>query len=282
MARYRLLFALGSLLYPAWWFVFKASVPGAIDPPAGRVAVGVICFSVLALTFTSRLVAKYVSRVFLACALVMISHTFYLLYLNPGDNHYVAHVFVASFAIGACFISRRQIIIYSVCVMALGIAASFILVNFSKMVFICGLATEIFVSYVAVSSHLHLLETLLESEGRFRVMADKAPVMIWMADENGFCSFLNKVWLGFTGQTLEESNGTGWTKSLHPEDLNRYLDTYFNAFRARKDFQAEFRLKRSDGTYRSVLSRGIPLYETSGRFTGYIGTCVDVTGRPNP
>src|SRR6185295_5259549 len=129
--------------------------------------------------------------------------------LNPANPHYIAHVFVAAFAIGACFISRNQIVAYSCYVLALGIAASYVITGFSRVIFVLGLGTELFVSYVAVASHLHLLETLLESEERFRVMADKAPVMIWMSDENGFCSFFNKVWLSFTGQTAEESGGTG-------------------------------------------------------------------------
>ena len=84
---------------------------------------------------------------------------------------------------------------------------------------------------------------------------------------------------GLPGQTLEDSVGTAWTKSLHPEDLNAYLDTFFTSFRARQEFQTEFRMKRADGAWRRIYCHGIPTYKASGTFAGYIGTCMDVTER---
>jgi PAS domain S-box-containing protein len=118
---------------------------------------------------------------------------------------------------------------------------------------------------------------LRESDGRFRMMADTAPVLVWMADPDGVRNFFNKPWLDFTGRTLEQEFGKGWTKGVHPEDLQRVMDTYLSAVRARQPFTMEYRLRRSDGEYRWVLSNGVPRNSPDGQFDGYIGTCVDIT-----
>jgi PAS domain S-box-containing protein len=118
---------------------------------------------------------------------------------------------------------------------------------------------------------------LLESENRFRTMADTAPVLVWMADTSGQWSFFNKPWLEFTGRSLQQELGNGWTLGVYPEDLDRILQTYLSSVRAQLPFTMEYRLRRTDGEYRWVLSSGVPRYSTDGRFEGYIGSCVDIT-----
>jgi PAS domain S-box-containing protein len=119
---------------------------------------------------------------------------------------------------------------------------------------------------------------LRESEERFRNMADTAPVMIWVAGADKGCTFFNKPWLDFTGRTMEQEKGDGWTGGVHPEDLSRCLATYSTSFEARRSFQMEYRLRHADGTYRWIVDTGLPRYR-EGEFTGYIGSCMDVTGR---
>jgi PAS domain S-box-containing protein len=118
---------------------------------------------------------------------------------------------------------------------------------------------------------------LLESEARFRTMADGAPVLLWMAGIDSLCNFFNEQWLRFTGRTMEEEVGTGWAEGVHPEDLQSCMDTYLGAFVARKPFRMEYRLRRSDGQYRWLLDQGLPRYAPGGAFSGYIGSCVDIT-----
>jgi len=120
---------------------------------------------------------------------------------------------------------------------------------------------------------------LRETEARFRTLADAAPVMIWMTGIDTHCCFFNKPWLDFTGRTIEQELGTGWTASVYPEDLESIFDVYLPAFEARRPFNIEYRLKRADGEYRWVLESGVAHYTPQGEFTGYIGSCIDITER---
>ncbi|MBI3356799.1 MAG: PAS domain S-box protein [Nitrospirae bacterium] len=120
---------------------------------------------------------------------------------------------------------------------------------------------------------------LRESEARFRMMADTAPVMVWMAGPDTNCTFVNKRWLEFTGRSLEEEIGEAWITGVHPNDLARCHETYQSSFRTEQPFTMEYRLRRRDGEYRWLLDTGVPLFEPTGRFGGYIGTCIDLTER---
>jgi PAS domain S-box-containing protein len=119
---------------------------------------------------------------------------------------------------------------------------------------------------------------LRESEARFRMMADTAPVMVWMSGADMLCNFFNKPWLEFTGRTVEQELGNGWSESVHPEDLQGCLETYVSNFKARRPFTMEYRLRNAGGEYRWVLDTGVPRYTEWG-FAGYIGSCLDITER---
>jgi PAS domain S-box-containing protein len=119
---------------------------------------------------------------------------------------------------------------------------------------------------------------LRESEARFRMMADTAPVMVWMSGIDMLCTFFNKPWLKFTGRTVEEELGNGWSQGVHPDDLQRCLETYVSHFKARHPFTMEYRLRNAGGQYRWILDTGVPRY-TGWGFAGYIGSCLDITER---
>jgi PAS domain S-box-containing protein len=118
---------------------------------------------------------------------------------------------------------------------------------------------------------------LQESEIRFRLMADHAPVMLWMAGEDGACTFFNQGWLEFSGRTLEQERGVGWAEGIHFEDFQRCMHTYLSSFVERRSFRMEYRLRRADGEYRWVLDTGVPRYARDGSFAGYIGSCIDIS-----
>lgn len=122
-------------------------------------------------------------------------------------------------------------------------------------------------------------KVLSESEARFRTMADTAPVMIWMSAMDKGCNYFNKPWLAFTGRLLEQELGDGWVEGVHPQDLERCLNTYGSAFDARTPFEMEYRLRRHDGDYRWIIDCGVPRTAADGTFIGYIGSCLDITDR---
>jgi PAS domain S-box-containing protein len=120
---------------------------------------------------------------------------------------------------------------------------------------------------------------LRESEERFRLIANSAPVLIWISGTDKLCTFFNEAWLDFTGRTMEQEAGEGWTSGLHPEDLENYLENYSTAFNAHTDFEMEYRLRRSDGVFRWLVDIGVPRYGSDGVFLGYVGSCIDITDR---
>jgi PAS domain S-box-containing protein len=120
-------------------------------------------------------------------------------------------------------------------------------------------------------------EELRASEERFRLMADTAPVMIWLAGPDGLVTFLNARWLRFTGRDLDRELGDGWAAGVHPDDRSRCLSTYRAALQARRDFTMEYRLRRHDGEYRWIVDTGVPRYSPDGTFLGYIGSSIDIT-----
>lgn len=130
-----------------------------------------------------------------------------------------------------------------------------------------------------VTERKRIEAALRESEARFHMMADTAPVMVWMAGPDGRCTFVNKRWLEFTGRPLDDEIRDDWVTGLHPTDIERCQETYEGSFKAEQPFSMEYRMRRHDGKYRWVLDTGIPFFEPGGRFGGYIGTCVDMTER---
>jgi two-component system sensor kinase FixL len=147
----------------------------------------------------------------------------------------------------------------------------------SIQIFLIALAIPLMFLAAVIDERTKGDAQLRESEERFRIVADAAPVLIWMSGADKLCTFFNKTWLEFTGHSLKQEMGNGWAEGVHPNDLQRCLKTYSEAFDARKPFVMQYRLRRHDGQYRWISDHGVPRYDTQGRFTGYIGSCVDVT-----
>ena len=120
---------------------------------------------------------------------------------------------------------------------------------------------------------------LRDSEHLFRLVADAARVLVWMSGTDKPCTYFNKSWLDFTGRSMEDGPGTGWTDAIHPDDLQRYLATYTQSFDRREDFRIEYRLRRHDGEYRWVLDIGLPRVNQDDSFAGYMRIGLDVHDR---
>ncbi len=120
---------------------------------------------------------------------------------------------------------------------------------------------------------------LSESEISFRTLSDSGQALVWTAGTDKLCNYFNKVWLQFTGRSLEQEMGNGWTDGVHSDDMQRCLNIYVSAFDLRERFSMEYRLRRYDGEYRWILDDGSPRYNSKGEFAGYIGHCLDITER---
>jgi PAS domain S-box-containing protein len=124
-----------------------------------------------------------------------------------------------------------------------------------------------------------ILRGIRESEERFRLMADFAPVMIWISGTDKLCTYFNKSWLEFTGRSLDQEIGNGWAEGVYPDDLQRCVDGYTQAFNRQEKFILEYRLRRFDGQYRWILDTGAPRFRGDQSFAGFIGCGVDIHDR---
>lgn len=122
-------------------------------------------------------------------------------------------------------------------------------------------------------------EAVQESELRYRTLADSGQALVWTSGVDGACDYFNKPWLEFTGRSLQQECGDGWTESVHNDDLTGCMETYISAFGAREPFAMTYRMRRHDGEYRWILDNGTPRYDSHNGFLGYIGHCLDITER---
>ena len=120
---------------------------------------------------------------------------------------------------------------------------------------------------------------LRESETRFRNMADNVPVMVWVTDPTGACTYLSRSWYEFSGQTEQEALGFGWLEMIHPEDRERAREAFATANLRREPARLEYRLRRADGEYGWAIDVGAPRLDERGEFRGHVGSVLDITER---
>ncbi|WP_162054152.1 CHASE domain-containing protein [Pontibacter pamirensis] len=120
-------------------------------------------------------------------------------------------------------------------------------------------------------------EAIIESEARFRTMADNAPVMIWVGNPQGECVYVNKQWIDFTGLSFEKSISRGWQEVLEPEHMPQYSEVFKKATAASGSFKMEMRMRRHDGKLRWVINTAMPRFGVNGEFLGHIGSIIDIT-----
>jgi PAS domain S-box-containing protein len=132
-----------------------------------------------------------------------------------------------------------------------------------------------------VSDQKQAEASLKESEQRFRLLADAAPVLIWVSGTDKLRHWFNQPWLAFTGRSMGQEMGDGWRQGVHPDDAERCRQTFTAAFDARRAFSMEYRLRRHDGEFRWLIDNGVPRFSANGEFDGFIGSSIDVTDYKN-
>lgn len=121
-------------------------------------------------------------------------------------------------------------------------------------------------------------DALRISEARYRSYLDMTQIgWGWVTNAKGEVFDDIPSFRKFNGQTYEEVRGYGWTKTLHPDDVERTIQAWNNAVAEKKLFETEYRMKRHDGVYRNILARGVPVFKEDGSITEWVGACIDIT-----
>lgn len=118
---------------------------------------------------------------------------------------------------------------------------------------------------------------LKESQIQYWNLSNSGVALLWTSGKDKLCNYFNDTWLRFTGRTLQQELGNGWTEGVHPDDLKKCIEIYSSAFDRHQPFEMEYRLQHNSGQYRWILDLGTPNFNSSGEFIGYIGHCIDIT-----
>ncbi|MEZ5831287.1 MAG: MASE1 domain-containing protein [Dongiaceae bacterium] len=140
-------------------------------------------------------------------------------------------------------------------------------------------SVPLFLVAAVIAQRKEVETRLLESEDRFRNMANAAPVLLWVSGRDMQCEFVNESWLELTGRSLNEVSDEGWRQDVHPDDQQHLRETCQLAQHTRQPFEIEYRLRRHDGEYRWVVHRAALRYAADGEYLGYIGSVIDITDR---
>ena len=122
-------------------------------------------------------------------------------------------------------------------------------------------------------------EALKKSEDRHRTSIELTQQLAWNTNYKGEVVEDIPHWRKFTGQNYEEVKGTGWTKALHPDDVERTVQVWKKAIETKKMYETEYRVRRFDGVYRCFLTRGVPMLKEGGNIREWVGICIDITER---
>ena len=124
---------------------------------------------------------------------------------------------------------------------------------------------------------LNAKQALAESERLLRNITTAAPTALWMSNKKGEITYVNQTWVDWTGNTFEENQLYGWMDVVNPEDLKLVAEGFRDSIYNRNKYEVEFRINHADGTIHWCVAHGQPQFDHNGRFSGYIGSCTDIT-----
>lgn len=159
-----------------------------------------------------------------------------------------------------------------------GIGEKILLMNARRIVQKMHRQQLVLLAIEDITEHRQAQKIVAEMEAWFRNTADNAPVMIWVTGLDRFCNFANKTFLEFRGMKPEDVIGKNWFEGAHPDDIKNCSQVYQKSFDEKQPFELKYRERHHDGSYRFLLTRAKPNFTTEGHFTGFIGSCVEVTG----
>jgi PAS domain S-box-containing protein len=122
-------------------------------------------------------------------------------------------------------------------------------------------------------------EALRSSERNLTAIINTIPTAAWTTRPDGYCDFLNQVWLDYAGMTAEQAQGWGWAEAIHPDDRTKLVEEWQSCLASGTPVDTEARIRRFDSSYRWFLIRGNPLKDEGGNILKWYGTCVDIEDR---
>jgi PAS domain S-box-containing protein len=142
-----------------------------------------------------------------------------------------------------------------------------------------GRITHLVPSGSDLTDRLEAARALVESERRFRAMADQTPLLVWVHGPDGRQEFVNDTFCAYFGVSREEMVGDRWATLVHPDDGPGYAEEFLASVGGQRPFHAEVRVRRADGEWRWLECWGSPRLDAEGVYVGHIGTSLDVTDR---
>jgi PAS domain S-box-containing protein len=139
-----------------------------------------------------------------------------------------------------------------------------------------GRTDTVFVQGVDVTDRHAALAATVESEARFRTIADLVPQMIWSTRPDGFHDYYNQRWYDFTGVPIGSTDGEAWAGMFHPDDQPTAWGRWRHSLATGEPYNVEYRLRDRNGDYQWVLGRALPVRDPDGRITRWMGTCTEI------
>src|SRR5262250_3654968 len=149
----------------------------------------------------------------------------------------------------------------------------------SGPVSISGSQISEYVIYREITERKRAEEALQKSERNLAAIINTIPTAAWTTRPDGYCDFINQVWLEYAGMTAEQAQGSGWAEAIHPDDRKRLTEEWQSCLASGTPVDTEARIRRFDSSYRWFLIRGNPLKDEGGNILKWYGTCVDIEDR---
>lgn len=123
---------------------------------------------------------------------------------------------------------------------------------------------------------IHDITERRQKNNRIKAILESLPNIAWTADEDGNVNYYNNGWFSYTGKTVAEGMGEGWTSVIHPNDLQLLGSRWREAVKARTLYQHAVRIRRFDGAYRWHLKKGTPIFDKNKNVEMWVGTSTDI------
>ncbi len=119
-------------------------------------------------------------------------------------------------------------------------------------------------------------QALAESEARFRAAAEVLPGFLWVADPAGTLTYVNRFYREYTGHSEADLIDGAWLHTIHPDDRDACKKLWDEAIAQGAATEGRYRIRKTDGSYRWYIERGMPQRGADGSVVAWVGVAVDI------